>query len=360
MKILLFNWRCWKHPEAGGAEKYLYEICKRLAKKHEITWFVARFKGSKEREFIDGMEIIRRGGKYTVYLHALLTYVGKLRKRGFDVVIDDINGVPFFTPLYIWKPRKIAIVHHLVGWKIFSLELPWYLAIVAWFLERLIPLFYLNVCFVTVSPSSKKELEKMFIRRIKVIYNGLDERFKRGLKEVKKHKKPVIIYLGRWKKYKRIDDILEAFRIVKKRVKDAELWLVGKNIKEIKMKDVKVFQRVSEEEKMRLLKKAWVFVTASIKEGWGITVIEANACGTPAIAYDVPGLRDSIVDGKTGFLVKEDGNAEKLAEAIIRVLTDDKLRDELSRNAIEWAKRFSWDRSAEEFEKIIKGVVNGK
>jgi len=360
LKILIFNWRCWKHPWAGGAEKYLYEISKRLAEKgHEVTWFVSSFKGARKREFEDGIEIIREGGRFSVYLKAFWYYLKELRKRNFDIVVDDINGVPFFTPLYVWKPKRIAIVHHLVGWKIFSRELKLHQAIIAWIAEKLIPLFYFSTPFITVSKSTKEELNGT-IKEVSIVPNGLDSWIFQN--SIKKSVNPTIIYLGRFKRYKRIDLLIKAFEMVRKKVKNAELWLAGsgnwKNNEEIK--GLKYFGRVDEEKKKELLAKAWVFVTPSMKEGWGITVIEANACGTPAIAYDVPGLRDSIVDGETGLLVRENGSVEKLAEVIVKVLVDKQLRERLSRNAIEWAKQFSWDSSAKKFEKVLEGLVNGR
>ncbi|MEM5835087.1 MAG: glycosyltransferase family 4 protein [Candidatus Aenigmatarchaeota archaeon] len=361
MKILILNWRCWKHPWAGGAERYLYEISKRLVKRgHEITWFVSSFDGAKEREFEDGIEIIRRGGKFSIYLHAFWYYLKELRKRNFDLVIEDINGVPFLTPLYVWKPKKMGIIHHLVGWKIFSKELKLYQAFIAWLAEKLIPIFYFHLPFITVSKSSKEELNKNFIKKVSIVQNGLDFKIK-AKTQTRKFRKPIIIYLGRFKKYKRIYLLINAFRIVKKRIKDAELWLVGGGDWKFegKVEGVKNFGKVDEKRKKELLTKAWVLVSPSIKEGWGINVIEANACGTPCIAYDVPGLRDSIVDGKTGLLVKENGNIEALANAIIKVLEDEKLRNKLSINALKWARRFSWDKSAKEFEKIIKMVSKG-
>ncbi len=360
MKILIFNWRCWKNPLAGGAEKYLYEISKRLAKKgYRITWFVSSFEGAKEREFEDGIEIIRKGRKFSVYLYAFWYYLKELRKRKFDLVIEDINGVPFFTPLYVWKPKKLVIIHHLVGWKIFSKELKIYQAFIAWIAEKLIPLFYFFLPFVTVSRSSKEELKRCFLRKISIVQNGLDAWIKIQAK-IRKSKNPTILYLGRWKKYKRIDLLIEAFEIVKKKIKNAELWLAGDGDWKInkKIDSVRIFGKVSNQKKKELLTKAWVFVNPSMKEGWGITVIEANACGTPCIAYDVPGLRDSIVDGETGLLVKENGDVKALAKAIIKVLEDEKLRKKLSKNALKYSRKFSWDKSAKEFLRIIKGIMN--
>jgi glycosyltransferase involved in cell wall biosynthesis len=147
--------------------------------------------------------------------------------------------------------------------------------------------------------------------------------------------------------------LIKAFEIVKRRIEDSELWLVGYGDAKVIKNGIKVFGKVDDKKKKNLLSKAWVSVSASMKEGWGITVIEANACGTPCIAYDVPGLRDSIIDGKTGFLIKEDGDVEKLAEAIIRILENGSLRRKLSKNALEWSKEFSWDKSAKEFLKVV-------
>jgi len=360
MNILIFNWRCWKHPWAGGAEKYLYEISRRLVKRgHKVTWFVSSWDGLNGREVSDGIEIIRKGGRFSVYIHAFLTYIRELRRRGFDVVVDDINGVPFFTPLFVGK-KKVAIIHHLVK-RIFFKELPWYLAIIGWLSERLIPIAYGKTKFVTVSESSKNEIEEFGIEDVEVVYNGVDMALSENLD---KNSKPSIIFLGRLKNYKRIAHLIKAYKIVSKRVPEAELWIVGdgddrneleKLAKEMEIK-ADFFGYVDEATKAKLLRESWVFVNTSEKEGWCVTVVEANACGTPCIGYDVPGLRDSIVDAETGFLV-ENGNIEELACMICMVLNDERLRERLSRNALEYAKKFSWDESAEMFEKIMKEVA---
>ncbi len=362
MKILIFNWRDITHPWAGGAEKYIHEIGKRLAKKHEVTLFCSRYPGSLKGEVIDGIEIIRDGGKFTTYIYAAVKYLSKLRKRDYDVVVDDINGVPFFTPLYSRKPI-VAIIHHIVGWKIFRRELPLPLAVIGYLCERSIPYIYRNCKFVTVSESTKEELKRFGIKEsnITVVPNGIDLNPHLG----KKSEKPVVVYFGRIKNYKRVDHILKAFSIVKRKIPDAELVIAGrgeithlKNLaKDLNIDGSVIFMgEVDEKRKVEILSSSWVYVIASTKEGWGISVIEANACGTPAVAYDVPGLRDSIKHGYNGLLV-ENGNIEALANAIIHLLKDDELRKELSRNAIEWAKQFSWDKSAEEFERLIQSLV---
>ena len=175
-----------------------------------------------------------------------------------------------------------------------------------------------------------------------------------------------MVYLGRLKAYKRLDRLILAMKEVRREIPDAELLIAGSGDVEDELKRqskelglgsaVKFHGFIDEREKLRLLRSAWLFVTPSQKEGWGLTVIEANACGTPAIAYDVPGLRDSIRDGYNGILVKKYDEAS-LARAIIRLLKDDDRRAELCRAALSWAERFSWDKSAEKFERILRSTM---
>ena len=362
MKILMFNWRDITHPWAGGAEKYLHEIGKRLAKKHEVTLFCGSYSEAQDREEIDGIEIIRSGGKFTIYIHAAIKYLSKLKRRDYDVVVDGINGVPFFTPLYSKKPI-VAVIHHIVGWKIFRRELPLPLAVVGYLCERSIPYIYRNCKFATVSESTKEELRRFGIEenKITVIPNGIDLNPRLG----KKSERPRIIYFGRIKNYKRLDHVLKAFSIVRQEISDAELIIAGRgkttHLKNLARsldieRSVIFVGEASEKQKIEILSSSWIYVIASTKEGWGVSVIEANACGTPAVAYDVPGLRDSIKHSYNGLLV-EDCNVKALASAIINLIEDNELRKKLSKNAVEWAKRFSWDRSAEMFERVVRSLV---
>ncbi len=362
MRVLILNWKCPKHPEAGGAEEYLLEICKRLAKRgHKILWISPKFEGCKNKETIDGVNVVRMGGRFSIYIRAFLYYLFRLRGK-YDVIIDDINGVPFFTPLYV-KENRVPIIHHIVGWEIFRKELPLILATIGYILEKLIPVIYRNCKIITVSKSTKEELIRFGVPRdnVFVIHNGIDlSRYSAGTKS----KRPVVIYFGRVKRYKRVDHILEAFKLVIERVSDVKLVIAGRGDDYPRLKafakelgiDVELLGEVSEEEKIELLQKAWVYAITSEKEGWGISVIEANACGTPVVAYDVPGLRDSVKHGYNGLLV-ENGNINELANALTKLLLDYKLRKKMSKNAIEWAKRFSWDKSADEFERLIKSLV---
>ena len=365
MKILAQNWRDIKNSEAGGAEIHLHEILKRFVNKgHEVVLISSKYRGCKNYENVDGIKIIRIGNKY-LFNFIFFWYFIKFRNEDYNIVIDDVSKIPLCMPFYVKKKPVIAIVHHIHGKTLFR-ELPLFMALYVYLMERiLIPIFYKKSIMITVSESTKNELIKFGIppKNIHVIYNGIDNRFSLG----NKSNAPHVLYFGRVKKYKRLNYLIKAFKYIKEKIPEAQLVIAGKgdNYKELieLSKELGIFDsinfvgEVSEEEKVKLLQKAWVFVTPSEKEGWGITVIEANACGTPCIAYDVPGLRDSIINGKTGILVKEDGNIKALAEAIVKILLDEELREKLSKNAIEWAKRFSWDRSAEEFEKVIKNVI---
>ena len=369
MKILVQNWLDIKHPEAGGAEVHLHEILKRLVSKgHKIVLISSKYKGSRD-EIIDGIHSIHIGKKIFFPLIFFLFYITKFRFKDFDIVIDDFSKVPFFLPCYAKRPI-IVIVHHYHG-KIYFKELSQPLALCLYLWERLlIPCCYKNSTIVTVSKSTKKDLVKLGIpsKNIHVVYNAINndlvnEAFNKNIR--KKSNRPMILYFGRVKKYKRLNHLLKAFKLVKEKIPKVKLVIAGKGngykhliplsmilgLDSIEFRGV-----VSEEEKIKLLKEAWVSVTPSTKEGWGITVIEANACGTPVIAYKVPGLRDSIRHGYNGLLV-ENGNIKALSNAIINLIEDNDLREELSRNAKEWAKQFNWDKSAERFEKVLKIVM---
>lgn len=365
MKILVFNWRDITHPQAGGCELHLHEIGKRIvAYGHELTLFCGAYQGGETFDNVDGLEIIRKGGQYSVYPYAMFEYLSTLKKRDFDVVVDDINGVPFYTPLYIRKPR-VAVIHHLVK-EIFFRELPLVLRPIGFTAEWLIPPLYRKTEFITVSDSSKREMIEAGIPTdmIRIVHNGISGIYlpNKGLKSAYPH----ILYLGRLKAYKQLDHLIKAVKIIREKIPTIELSIAGSGDAEDDLKrlaaeldvkeNVKFHGFVNEEEKLRLLQSAWVFVTPSEKEGWGLTVIEANACGTPAIAYDVPGLRDSIQKNKTGLLV--DGNrVEDLASTTINVLENDRLRNKLSTAALKWSTNFNWDKSARKFLEILEDVI---
>ncbi len=363
-RILIFNWRDTKHKYAGGAEVYVHEIAKEWVKEgNQVTLFCGNDGREKRHEVIDGIQIVRRGGFYLVYVWAFLYYMFRFRGK-YDVVIDCENGIPFFTPVYVRVPIY-CLLHH-VHQEVFYYSLPRPLAWFASFLEKdLMTFFYKRVKFITVSESSKQDMEAIGIGAagIRVVNPGVDLQAY-SLLLAEKTTQPTILYLGRLKAYKSVNVLIQAFRIVLTERPEAELVIAGDGeemkslkrlAKELRLneKQVRFIGRVSHEEKVKLLQSAWVFVNPSFREGWGIVNIEANACGTPVIASDVPGLRDSVRNSETGYLV-EYGDTAAFAERILQVIRDRALREILSSEARTWSQQFAWEKSSEYFYKCLR------
>lgn len=367
LNILIFNWRDTKHQWAGGAEVYIHELAKRWVKDgNNVTLFCGNSSGKSKSEIIGGVQIYRRGGFYTVYFWAIIYYIFKFQGK-YDVIIDCENGIPFFTPLYCRKP-KFLLIHH-VHQEVFRKSLRWPFSRIALFLEaRLMPVVYRDIQVITVSPSSREEILRHKLTKTDpiVIYNGVDlTRFKPG----EKNKNPMVLYLGRLQYYKSLHILIEAAKFVLDKIPKVEFVIAGEGVEKEKLiqyarkleilEKIKFLGKVTEEEKIRLFQNAWVFVNPSFMEGWGITTIEANACGTPAVASNVPGLRDSIKNPHSGILV-EYGDCEAFAQNIINLVDDERLRKELSEEAIKWSKQFTWEKSATEFYSIVINKVGLK
>lgn len=360
-KILVFNWRCWQNPDAGGAEVFTHEVLKRwTAKGHDVTLFASKFDGSKKQEVIDNIRVIRQGGWFSVYRHASRFYAAKLAKEKFDVVIDEINTKPFMVHNFVKNGEKvIALIHQL--------------AREYWFYETFFPISYVGYYFlekrwlrkytktptVTVSKSTAEDLAALAFEKIFIVGEGLN--FK-PLKSVpQKTSNPVLVYAGRLKKAKRPNLALEAFKIVKKVLPHSEFWIIGEGPFKRKLEKnscdgVRFFGSLSNKDRRELIKKAWVLVNPSVREGFGLNVVEANALGVPCVAYNVPGLKDSVIDGETGFLVKS-GDTKALADALLLVLNNADLRAELSAKALEHSKSFSWDNVADTFLHVVETVL---
>lgn len=367
LNILIFNWRDTKHKWAGGAEVYIHELAKRWVKDgNRVTLFCGNGTKRPKDEKIDGVQIYRRGGFFLVYIWAFLYYIFKFRGK-YDVIIDCENGIPFFTPLYTRKPTFL-LIHH-VHQEVFIKSLIPPFAQFASFLEaKVMPLVYKNVQVITVSPSSKQEILKHRLTESDpaIIYNGVDiNKFKPG----QKSKNPMILYLGRLQYYKSLDVFVKAAKQVLDKIPEAKFVIAGEGEYRSRLekyarrlgilKGIQFLGRVSEEEKINLFQKAWMFVNPSFMEGWGLTTIEANACGTPAIASDVPGLRDSIRNPHTGFLVPY-GKPGEFADRIIELIEDKDLRRSLSKSTVKWASNFTWEKSATEFYSIVFDKVGVK
>ena len=365
MKILIFNWRDLRHSWAGGGEIYIFEQAKRWVKTgHEVTVFCGQYveKDLPAFDEINGKKIYRKGGRYSLYIWAIWYYFTRFKGKA-DIVIDVENGIPFFTPLFCRIP-KICFVYHVHG-KQFFYELPFPLNYLGYLIEKFIfPLIYINMPVVVISQTTKKELERIGFNgeKISIVYSGINGQNPQKLLKTK-FSNPTLIYLGRIKRYKRVDLLVKIFPKIIKKVPNARLIIAGwgteaSNIANLVMKSslrrkISLMGPVSEEEKKLLLSRAWVFVNPSIGEGWSMAVIEANLYGTPAVAFDVPGLAESIRHGKTGLLAQDE---EGLTQKICETLMDNILREKLSKNAMNWTSRFSWDRSAKESLSILKSL----
>lgn len=359
-RILIFNWRDTKHVWAGGAEVYVHELGKRWAKKGNlVTLFCSSDRRSLTRETIDGINIIRRGGFFTVYLWAAIYYFFQFKGR-YDIIIDCENGVPFFTPLYA-KEKTFLLIHH-VHQEVFRKGLPYPAYLLATFLEQIVmPFVYRKIQILTVSPSSKADIlgHRMTKKEPIIIYNGVDlEKMKPG----KKTKNPTVLYLGRLKDYKSVPVLLKAAKNIISEVPTTRFVIAGDGPEKNKLvrltkklgleTHVDFLGRVSEETKVKLYQKSWVLVNPSLMEGWGITTIEANACATPAIGSNVAGLRDAIKNPHSGMLVPY-GNVDEFSKAIKKIITDSSLRKQMMRDSVEWAKKYDWEKSASQSLSVI-------
>lgn len=371
MKILVINWQDIRNPQSGGAEVHLHEIFSRVVGAgHEVTLFCSSFPGAPAEEYVDGIRVIREGGRFFFNFRVPFTYLKRFRHEPFDVVIDDLNKIPFFTPLFVHHPL-IGIAHHLFGKSIF-LETNALLASYVYVMEQAALMVYRNkgVPFMVVSESTKAEfLGHGFSQDdLPLAHNCVDHQRYRTT-GVPKSRTPLIGYFGRLKKYKSVDHFLEVLPEMMKDIPGLRAIIMGDGDDRPRLeaiaRDLGIAGRVTftgfvgEEEKVRILQEMWLKVTPSSKEGWGLTVIEANACGTPVVAANVPGLRDAVRDGTTGYLYSY-GDRKELAARINEVITNTPLREQLSFNAVKWAGQFDWNIVASTVVEILSQTIRRK
>jgi glycosyltransferase involved in cell wall biosynthesis len=368
VRILVVNWLDRDNPQAGGAEIHLHETFGRLVSRgHDVTVLASGWEGCESRVRADGMEVHRVGSRYTFSLHARRYFREQLARDGFDVIVEDLNKVPLFTPH--WGPTPVVLlVHHLFGWTAFREANP-LVAAATVLLERPIPRVFRGIPAVAVSESTRKDLVRRGLpgEDVAVIPNGVDLTVYRPDVDTLPFSQPTLLYVGRLKRYKRVDLVIRALAVLRDRGSAARLVVAGKGdhrralerlVRELRLEDRVDFRGfVPQAEKVDLMRRAWVHLLTSPNEGWGIANLEAAACGTPTVASDAPGLRDSVRDGATGFLVPH-GDVAALADRVQSLLDDDDLRRRLSRNAVEFAQGFSWDASAEAMEGVLRRAAS--
>ena len=367
MRVLLVNWQDRDNPQAGGAEIHMHEIFGRLAASgHDVTLLCGGWPGCPPHARLDGIEVHRVGTRHTFPLLAR-RYFNRVFgdvAPSLDVLVEDVNKIPLYTPRWRGIRRVVALVPHLFGGTVFQ-ELAAPLAAAVWLAERPLGRVYRNVPFEAISQSTADDLARRGIPRehVEVIYPGIDTRGYSPM-PAQREPRPVFVYLGRLKKYKGVHYVIRAFAQMQNR--DATLEIAGAGDYRPRLEAlarsldlgqrVRFLGRISEPDKLTLLRRAWALVCASPKEGWGITNLEAAACATPVVASNSPGIRESVRDGETGYLVPH-GDTNAMAAALDRIAASRDLVERLGRAARSFAETFTWERAAEETAAHLAKVV---
>ncbi|WP_210587749.1 glycosyltransferase family 4 protein [Streptomyces sp. GESEQ-35] len=360
--ILFLNWRDPSHPQAGGAEAYCYEIAGRFSDAGaHVTLVAARHPGSPSRASSDGISIVRAGGTFGVYPVAAAHLLR--HRHAYDAVVDFQNGIPFFAPLFTPRWTAVVCVIHHVHQHQFDLRFHWPMNALGRLLEKQISrLVYRRRPVVVVSPSTREGMRRDlgFDNPIHIVPNGSPQA-RPG--SVRRSDTPAITVVSRLMPQKRVDLLIRAVPELRRRRPDIHVDICGDGDElprlralaaDLGVEDIVDFHgRVSEERKRELLGHAWLTVAPSIAEGWGLTVIEANVMGTPALAYDVPGLRDAVQPDRSGWLLRPGTDlACGLAHALDE-LDRPAARERMARRCRAWAAEFSWDDSAERLARVV-------
>jgi glycosyltransferase involved in cell wall biosynthesis len=375
MRILALNWTDWRSRTAGGSEIHLVEMFRRWVEAgHEVTLACGFHAGLRDlrdrthREVDRGIEILRSGPWYLTHLAVPRLARRLLHDRRFDVVLDAVNKLPFFSPRWAGPVPVLALVHHLFG-RTIERDFGWLRGRYYLSLERRIPAAYGMTPIVAISGSTKSSLVELGIppENIEIVECGLDPSYLAPT-GVLRDPDPLLLVVSRLRAYKRVDVVIEALAVLRERLPLARLLIAGTGTDEARLRSlvrrrgleeaVSFLGHVSEEEKRRLLARAHLFCTASEIEGWGLTVIEANALRTPVLAADSPGHRDSVRNGVTGLLFPP-GDARALAAAAFRLLTDERQAKVLAIAGRAWAEFFTWEETAKRMLSILEDVASG-
>lgn len=366
MRILILNWRDIKTPSSGGAEILTHEIARRLVKlSNQVIQFSSYFNGAAKEEIIDGVKIIREGHSdlrtlfFSVQFRAFLYY--KREHKKFDVVIDEIHGMPFFTPWYV-RGKKIVLICEVASdlWiKSFGL----FFGTLGRLIEKFYFLYiYTSTHFMAISQSTRNDLLANGVDKNRVTVLPMGINIPKNARYGRKEKKTTFVFVGRLVPAKGIEDALIAIKKIKEQNRNCKLWVIGKGdtsklqdlCNKLKINDlVTFFGFVEEEKKFSLLSRAHLLIHPSVKEGFGLTIPEAGFAGTPVIAYDSPGLRDIVKNNKNGILLSKN-SPDAIANAAIRVLGDPTFYQNLCTIAKEEATQYNWDNTVQAVLDSIK------
>lgn len=369
MNILWLTWKDHRHPTAGGAEVVLRELSRRLIREgHHVTWLTCGYGDAAPRERIDGIDIIRVGtNRYAHSFQALAHYVRRLRGK-FDIVIEVVNTAPYFSVFFGKQARRFLFYHQL--------------AREIWFHETKAPVSHIghylleplatrilsraNVPTITVSGSTRQDLARFGFRaeRTHVISQGIQLRPVPDLDAIQKFDRPTMLSFGALRAMKRTHDQILAFELAKKALPALQLKVAGlandaygqRVLRQIEHSpyaaDIEYLGKVSETQKIRLMQRAHCITVTSVKEGWGLIVTEAASQGTPAVVYDVDGLRDSVRHGETGIITSP--NPESLSQGVISLIASAEAYAKIRRAAWLWSQDLTFDHAYQDFKTVLE------
>ena len=361
-RILFLNWRDLCNPAAGGAEAYAEQIARRFSRAGALlTLFTSRYDSAPPHDWANGYLVVREGGRFGVYRAA----ARHLRRYGhqYDGIVDFQNGIPFFTPHWVPDGTPVVCVVHHVHQAQFNMYFRWPFNHVGRFLEgRATRRVYRSRPFVAVSTSTRSEMRRQLgIREpVYVVPNGITPLPR---SHVPRSSSPTIAVVTRLVPHKQLHLLVRAVPGLLRRWPDLHVDIAGTGpgrdslvaqVRELGLEQVVTLPGwVSEQEKSDLLSRAWLTVAPSAAEGWGLTVIEANSLGLPALAYDVPGLRDAVRDGRTGWLVPAGSDLAASLTRALDELGDPRRARFIAERAMAWAGKFSWDASADRLANVL-------
>jgi glycosyltransferase involved in cell wall biosynthesis len=369
VNVLVVNWQDRENPQAGGAEIHLFEIFGRLAARgHRVRLVCSGWTGAASRTTLDGIAVERIGTRHSFAVRGRGAVRRALRAETADVVVEDINKLPLFLAGLTDRPF-CAIVPHLFGSTAFE-EAPWPMAAAVWAAERPLARAYARAGFHAISESTRDDLVARGVPagQVRVIHPGVDAERYAPAPDGRRAATPTFLYVGRLKRYKGISLAIRALALARARRADLSLDIAGTGdyrgdlerlTGELGLGDAVRFRGfVTEPVKIQLLRRAWANVFPSPKEGWGITVVEAAACGTPSVASDSPGLRDSVRHGETGYLVPH-GDVEELAARMLELADTPARVAALGAGARRFAEGLTWDRTATDTERHLRDIIAG-
>lgn len=368
MKVVWLSWKDRGHPQSGGAESVSGNIMDRLVRDgHEVKLVTSKYHGVRDHEQHENLEIIRVGNRYTVYAKVAKYYKSHLQNWA-DVVIDEMNTIPFNSASYS-TARNVLLCYQLAR-EVWLYQMIPPLSLIGYASEPIM-LRYLAKRYTSVateSQSSKKDMEQYGFKNINIFRVGMNIAPIKTL--AGKKSKTIILSLGSIRPMKRTLDAVKAFETARDMNRSLTMIIAGDNNSRYAQKviayaaqsrhteAITILGRVTANKRIELMRQAALIIVTSIKEGWGLIVTEANSQGTPAIVYDVDGLRDSVKDGFTG-VVSPAGNPEKMGETIVHTLANPDTYNTMRKNGWQWSKGFTLENSYQDFLKLLTTKNNG-